>query len=45
MKIIKDWTKKKFTYFNCGETRSVKYEGDNGLCYCNKCILTVEKGE
>jgi transcription elongation factor Elf1 len=40
-KLIANWPEKKLTCFNCGTTKSVKYEMKNGKSACNLCVMTV----
>jgi len=42
MKPINNWINKNLICNKCGETRSVKYEGNDGKTYCNKCILLID---
>ena len=38
MEIISDWNKKDLICSCCGTDKSVKYIGNDGNIYCNKCI-------
>jgi hypothetical protein len=44
MKLIDNWINKNLICNKCGSHKSVKYEGNDGKNYCNRCIAVVDMG-